>query len=162
MIASEFVSDIVSYLISTNIPFQISYTDNKEKESQSTPQLNTSTVTAPKSTPPIPLTLEYIPELITQALTEGTTLHTSTIIRDTRMSAVIFQGKFKGLYNATFYQYYLNKRMEYAASLLNQGYKVEEVSKQIGYGEKSAIKFNKMFQKHFGITPKKFQMNTVK
>jgi methylphosphotriester-DNA--protein-cysteine methyltransferase len=28
----------------------------------------------------------------------------------------------------------------------------------IGYGEKSAIKFNKMFQKHFGTTPKKYQM----
>lgn len=162
LIATEYVTDIVSYLISTNIPFQISYTDDKEKDSQSTLQLNTSTAPAPKSIPPIPLPLEYIPELIRQAIIEGTILHTSKIIKDTRMSTVLFQGKFKKLYNTTLYQYYLNKRMEYAAKLLREGYKVEEVSKQIGYGEKSAIKFNKMFQKHFGNTPKKYQLNATK
>ncbi len=48
--------------------------------------------------------------------------------------------------------------MELAAKLLKKGYKATEVAKMVGYGEKSDIKFNKMFQKHFGITPKKYQL----
>ena len=70
-----------------------------------------------------------------------------------------FKNNFKILYGKPFYQIYMEKRIEYAAKLLLQGYKAVEVSKRIGYGEKSCIKFNKMFQKHFGITPKKYQMS---
>jgi AraC-like DNA-binding protein len=52
----------------------------------------------------------------------------------------------------------MEKRRDYAAQLFKEGYKAVEVSKQIGYGDKSCIKFNRMFQKHFGITPKRYQM----
>jgi YesN/AraC family two-component response regulator len=48
--------------------------------------------------------------------------------------------------------------MEYASELLHLGYKSSEVAIKVGYGEKSIIEFNKMFQKHFGITPKKYKM----
>ncbi len=67
-----------------------------------------------------------------------------------------FQNVFKTMYGKTFYQIYIVKKMEYAAELLRSGCKASEVSDRIGYGH--PIKFNKMFQKHFGITPKRYQM----
>ena len=72
-----------------------------------------------------------------------------------------FKAIFQKQIGKPFYQFYLDRKMEHAAALLKQGFKAYEVSKKIGYGEKSAIKFNKMFQKHFGVTPKKYQqLNT--
>jgi YesN/AraC family two-component response regulator len=53
----------------------------------------------------------------------------------------------------------MEKRRDYAAQLFKEGYKAVEVSRRIGYGDKPYIKFNKMFQKHFGMTPKKYQMS---
>lgn len=50
--------------------------------------------------------------------------------------------------------------MEYAAELLEAGHRASEVSVKIGYTQ--PIKFNKMFQKHFGITPKRYQINKMK
>ncbi len=47
--------------------------------------------------------------------------------------------------------------MEYAAELLEARHRASEVSTKIGY--KYPIKRNKMFQKHYGITPKKYRMN---
>jgi AraC-like DNA-binding protein len=66
--------------------------------------------------------------------------------------------KFKSRFGKTFSQLYIEKKMEYAALLLCKGIKAVKVSLMIGYGETSAIKFNKMFQKHFGVTPKKYQL----
>lgn len=83
------------------------------------------------------------------------------IAEEFNISVISFKSQFKEKYGKTFYQYYLDKRMEYAAVLLKQGYKANDVSKRVGYGDKSSIKFNKMFQKHFGITPKKYQMQSV-
>jgi AraC-like DNA-binding protein len=78
------------------------------------------------------------------------------------LTLATFKENFKTIYGKTFYQLYMEKRMEYAAKLLKQGHKCNEVTQMIGYGEKSDIKFNKMFQKHFGITPKKYQMEHLK
>lgn len=69
-----------------------------------------------------------------------------------------FRTLFKRIYGQGFYQLYLSKRMEYAGKLLRKGLTCNEVAKMVGYGSNSAIKFNKMFQKHFGITPKKYQL----
>lgn len=69
-----------------------------------------------------------------------------------------FNLRFKNKYGKSFYQLYLEEKMKYAAKLLAKGYKCNEVSEKIGYGEKSSIKFNKMFQKHFGVTPKTYQL----
>lgn len=80
------------------------------------------------------------------------------IAAEFNMSTSSFKMQFSKVYGKSFYQLYMEKRMEYGATLLRKGYKATEVSKRLGYGEKSSIKFNKMFQKHFGITPKKYQM----
>ncbi|MFN8346106.1 MAG: helix-turn-helix transcriptional regulator [Spirosomataceae bacterium] len=60
------------------------------------------------------------------------------------------------IYGMPFYKYYVLKKMEYAAALLQSGDKASVVSAKVGYAH--PIKFNKMFQKHFGITPKKYQV----
>ncbi len=67
----------------------------------------------------------------------------------------IFKSRFKAYYGKPFYQAYMEKKMKYAAELLNKSWKAADVSEEVGYAQ--PIKFNKMFQKHFGITPKKFQ-----
>ena len=70
----------------------------------------------------------------------------------------LFKSLFKKVYGQPFYQLYTTKRMERAAFLLRSGYKANEVALMIGYSASSAIKFNKMFQKYFHITPKKYQL----
>jgi AraC-like DNA-binding protein len=67
-----------------------------------------------------------------------------------------FQNGFKTKYGKTFYQVYMYKKMKYAARLLQNGIKASQISKRLGYSQ--PIKFNKMFQKHYGMTPKKYQM----
>lgn len=67
-----------------------------------------------------------------------------------------FKTHFKDVFGKPFYQLYTEKKMEYASRLLIQGLRVVQVSERVGYSH--PIKFNKMFQKHFGVTPKKFQM----
>jgi AraC-like DNA-binding protein len=89
---------------------------------------------------------------------EKTPPHEAQIAAEFGINLVKFKNTFRAAYGKPFYQLYMEKRMEHAAKLLRLGYKGVEVSKRIGYGEKSSIKFNKMFQKHFGITPKKYQM----
>jgi AraC-like DNA-binding protein len=80
------------------------------------------------------------------------------IAQELHLSTTTFKNRFLKKYGKPVYVFYNEKRMEHAAKLLKKGYKCNEVSQRVGYGEKSAIKFNKMFQKHFGITPKKYQM----
>lgn len=63
-----------------------------------------------------------------------------------------FQAKF----GKPFYQVYLEKKMEHAARLLKNGQTATYISNHLGYSH--PIKFNKMFQKHFGVTPKKYQL----
>jgi AraC-like DNA-binding protein len=54
-----------------------------------------------------------------------------------------------------FYQIYMERKMDYAAKLLREGRTAQDTSTLIGYSH--PIKFNKMFQKYFGLTPKKYQ-----
>lgn len=61
-------------------------------------------------------------------------------------------------YGQPMYKAYMQSRMMKSAELLGKGYKASAVSTMVGYGDKSGIKFNKMFQKHFGMTPKKYQI----
>ena len=51
--------------------------------------------------------------------------------------------------------------MHYAAQLLEKGFRCVEVSRMIGYSLNSDIKFNKMFQKYFGTTPRKYQLSAL-
>lgn len=65
---------------------------------------------------------------------------------------------FKRVHGKTLYQMYMDKRMTQASLLLKSGYKAVEVTRLVGYSANSSIKFNKMFQKYFGMTPKKYQI----
>jgi AraC-like DNA-binding protein len=58
-------------------------------------------------------------------------------------------------FGINFYQLYVDTKMEHATALLKSGLRANVVSERVGYMH--PIKFNKMFQKHFGITPKKYQ-----
>ncbi len=78
-----------------------------------------------------------------------------------KIAPSLFRILFKRAYGKRFYQLYLEKRMEYASELLRRGLKCNEVAKMVGYSNNSAIKFNKMFQKHFGMTPKKYQLEHI-
>jgi AraC-like DNA-binding protein len=73
------------------------------------------------------------------------------------VSGQTFKNRFQKQYSKSFYQTYLEKKMDYAAELLKQGLTASAISERIGYSH--PIKFNKMFQKHFGITPKKYQQH---
>ena len=68
-----------------------------------------------------------------------------------------FNALFKKHYGKPFYHIYVEHKMEHAAELLRKGYSAAVVSERIGYGH--PIKFNKMFQKYFGVTPKKYQLS---
>lgn len=81
------------------------------------------------------------------------------IAKEFKISLAILKSSFKEVYGKPFYQLYVEKKMEYAKTLLLQGISAVKVSELIGYSQ--PIKFNKMFQKHFGITPKRYQMSHI-
>ncbi|AXE17874.1 hypothetical protein DR864_09070 [Runella rosea] len=66
-----------------------------------------------------------------------------------------FKNGFKAVYGKTFHQLFMEKRIEYAKTLLLQGFRAVEISQRLGYSQH--IKFNKVFQKYVGMTPKKYQ-----
>lgn len=101
----------------------------------------------------------YIGNLIDNIIETGKLPSLEEIASQQGMSVSNFKYRFNKQFGKTFYRVCLEKKMEYAAKLLKKGYKANEVYKMIGYGEKSAIKFSKMFQKYYGVTPKKYQLN---
>jgi len=71
------------------------------------------------------------------------------------MSETKLKQLFKQTFGSTIYDYYQKIRMEEAAFLLKQaGYSVSEVGYQLGFSNLSH--FSRLFQKHYGITPKKY------
>ena len=79
----------------------------------------------------------------------------SEIAKKMRISPALFRVEFKKAYGKTLYQAYIDKKMEYAKTLLAQGLKAIEVSRITGYS--SPIKFSKQFQKHFNTTPYQYK-----
>ncbi|RDB08033.1 helix-turn-helix domain-containing protein [Runella aurantiaca] len=77
------------------------------------------------------------------------------IAAEAGISIAQFNKLFKERFGKPFYQVYMEHKMEYAASLLREGQTASTVSHRIGYAH--PIKFNKMFQKVYGITPYKYQ-----
>ncbi len=64
---------------------------------------------------------------------------------------------FKQVFGDTIYNYYQQVRMEEAAFLLKQaGYSVSEAGYHLGFSNLSH--FSRLFQKHHGLTPKKFAL----
>ena len=71
------------------------------------------------------------------------------------MSETKLKQLFKQTFGDTIYNYYQKMRMEEAAFLLKQaGYSVSEVGYQLGFSNLSH--FSRLFQRHYGITPKKY------
>ena len=60
---------------------------------------------------------------------------------------------YKFLYKKSIYRYRLEKLMEYAKSLLEQGHKIKAVSKELGY--RSPESFSRAFKKVFMMPPAK-------
>ena len=73
------------------------------------------------------------------------------------ISLKAFKNGFKAFYGKPFYQLHLEKRIQHAKTLLLMGHKSTEVAKRFGYSQ--TIKFNVIFQKHVGVTPKQFQLD---
>lgn len=82
------------------------------------------------------------------------------IAKEIGWNPALFKARFKAYYGKPFYQAYIEQKMKYAAELLTEGWKAVEVSEKVGYSQ--PIKFNKMFQKYFGITPHKFKRQNSK
>lgn len=71
------------------------------------------------------------------------------------MSVSSFKRRFSEAFNTTPKQYFINKKMEKAASLLHQNKRPSEIYFELGYETQSA--FSNEFKKHFGISPKDFR-----
>ena len=73
------------------------------------------------------------------------------------MSETKMKQLFKQTFGDTIYNYYQKTRMEEAAFLLKQaGYSVSDVGYQLGFSNLSH--FSRLFEKHFGVTPKKYSV----
>lgn len=150
------LNQVVGYLISNQIGFSVEYQISEPAPTH--PPLSTEkkkTRTKVRSSDVISRIYEEYIEKIGSSLPPSE----ATIAQQYGLKATSFKYKFKHRFGKTFSQLYMEKKMDYAAFLLRKGHKAVTVSAMIGYGERSAIKFNKMFQKHFGITPKKYQIN---
>jgi AraC-like DNA-binding protein len=86
-------------------------------------------------------------------------LSTPPILSELATIASMSETKLKQLFKQTFgdtiYNYYQHARMEEAAFLLKQAKRsVSEVGYELGFSNLSH--FSRLFEKHYGITPKKF------
>ena len=73
----------------------------------------------------------------------------------TSLSETKMKQLFKQVFGDSIYNYYQNARMEEAAFLLREsGYSVSEVGYELGFSNLSH--FSRLFEKHHGLTPKKF------
>jgi AraC-like DNA-binding protein len=71
------------------------------------------------------------------------------------MSETKLKQLFKQTFGDTIYNYYQRARMEEAAFLLRQGaHSVAEVGYELGFSNLSH--FSRLFEKHYGLTPKRF------
>ncbi|WP_316736729.1 AraC family transcriptional regulator [Pedobacter aquatilis] len=89
-------------------------------------------------------------------------LSTPPVLRELAAIASMSETKLKQLYKQTFgdtiYDYYQKARMEKAAFLLKQArHSVSEVGYEIGFSNLSH--FSRLFEKHYGTTPKKYSNN---
>lgn len=79
----------------------------------------------------------------------------STLAATIAMSETKMKQLFKQTYGDTIYNFFQKIRMEEAAFLLKQGsYSVSETGYHLGFSNLSH--FGRLFEKHYGITPKKY------
>lgn len=81
--------------------------------------------------------------------------HLSTLATQVGMSETKMKQLFKQTFGDTIYNYYQNERMQEAGFLLKHaGYSVSEAGYRLGFSNLSH--FSRLFEKHFGNTPKKY------
>jgi AraC-like DNA-binding protein len=164
-IASEQLTDVLSLLMNQNISFTINYAPKLIPEVVAEKQPISSIVEEPffLSRPKgKPINVKYT-EIVRAVYKyyfidniEKMPPNITEIAGKYDITPITLKNVFKTVYEKPFYQLYMEKRMEYAAKLLKNGYGANKVSERLGYSQ--AIKFNKIFQKYYGITPKKYQM----
>jgi AraC-like DNA-binding protein len=85
--------------------------------------------------------------------------HLPDLAKEAGMSVTKMKVLFKQVFGDTIYNYYQKIRMEEAAFLLKQGRQsVSEVGYRLGFSNLSH--FSRLFQKHYGLTPKKYASAT--
>ncbi len=163
-------SKFLTFLLNTQTPFKLSYlhANNEAIEPQNSKSeigkmdLNHLKSFSKKNTN-IDKENNIIPNVYQQYIIEGLDKYPpklKEIAAELGVNERRLKINFEKLYGKSFYQVYIDKKMEYAANLLSLGHTASYISDRIGYSH--PIKFNKMFQKHFGITPKKYQMQQRK
>jgi AraC-like DNA-binding protein len=178
-ISSDFTSEVIEYMLTNHIPFYLSFNRTSPSDTKlgNTDNVSVANQAYRKEENNILENLAGISNQVDErAKSKDTTVEAiyqkylekgiampppkeDQIAAEFKIPLVRLQNSFKTTYGKPFYQLYMEKRMEYAAKLLKKGYRANKVSMMVGYAEKSCIKFNKMFQKHFGVTPKKYQMS---
>lgn len=158
-------SRVVQFLVENAIPFSLSYKlhalepsqTDKKSINESLPNVEKTKIPAPITSSPRAI-VEKLYEKYLHPKKEGIVPNMEALAVEFGTTTTKLKRYFLNRYSENLYAACQKKRMEYAASLLERGYKCNEVTTMVGYSESSAIKFNKMFQKHFGITPKKYQL----
>lgn len=162
------LSKIVEFLVRSETPFSVTFSKS-EKEVSSFLDFETiqirikndytsSIAITPGST--CKINKDKLNGIIENLLKEGIVPVIDVIAGLLSLTPRKFKTYFKKEYQKTFYHYYMEKKMAYAAELLKEGHIASDVSKKMGYSH--PIKFNKMFQKYYGITPKKYQTMNMK
>jgi AraC-like DNA-binding protein len=83
--------------------------------------------------------------------------HLSELANMAGMSETKMKQLFKQTFGDTIYNYYQNERMQEAGFLLKHaGYSVSEAGYRLGFSNLSH--FARLFEKHFGMTPKKYTL----
>lgn len=98
---------------------------------------------------------EQVEALVSQHL-DDQTLSVDRLAEMMSMGRTKFYGKVKDVFGMSPNKYLLSKRMEKAASLLDEGkYNVSEVSYMVGFADPAY--FNKCFKAHYGMVPSKYK-----
>lgn len=159
-IDSERCADIIHYFVNQQIPFKISHLTLLSKMTGEPQAIQVEqAVELSKTNSKKELVKKAYEKYIINGI-KNVPPTLEEIAAELELNVAGFKNLFRKIYGQPFYQLYMEKKMEYAAKLLRQGHSSVEVSKRIGYAH--SIKFNKMFQKHFGITPKKYQLEKMK
>jgi AraC-like DNA-binding protein len=98
-----------------------------------------------------------IKKAVEKNLSNNLTLDELAFLCHTSVST--FKRKFLRLYNVAPSKYFLQKKMEIAASLLLQNKNPSEVFYEVGYENHSS--FSQSFKRIYGISPKQFQQQNV-
>lgn len=118
----------------------LALTENKTGEDDK--QLSVSSI--------IDLALEYIGQNL------GSKIYIEDIAGYSKTSKRNLQHLFKNHMQCTVVDYIIGRRMSLASSFLRMNFKVSDVGNMVGIGDPA--QFSRLFKKHFGISPKKFQM----